>query len=68
MFEQSVSEISKEQFEHLQNCEVSEFHNFIENEAAKSLFPPCAYGFSSPSILYKDDKYFVVWKHWDSCD
>lgn len=68
MFVQSQKEITKEKFEYLQDCEIKEFYNFIENEAMNSPFHPCAYGFGSPSILYKDDKYFVTWKRWDSCD
>ena len=68
MFVQSQKEITKEQFEYLQDCDIKEFYNFIENEAVNSPFPPCGYGFESPGLLFKDGKYFVSWKRYDSCD
>lgn len=68
MFVKSTKEITKEQYEHLCNCDRKEFNDFVENEAAHSPFPPAGYGFSSPDVLCKDDKYFVTWEHWDSCD
>ena len=68
MFIQSQQEIIKEEFEYLQDCDIKEFNKAIENIATNSPWHPCAYGFSNPSLLFKDGKYFVTWKRWDSCD
>lgn len=68
MLIKSKKEITKEQFKCLQKCDVKELYSYIENEAINSSFHPAAYGFSSPNILQKDDKYFVTWEHWDSAD
>lgn len=68
MYIESKKEITKKQFEYLQNCDKKEFNDFIENEARNSPFPPMGYDFISPRILYDDNKYFIAWKHWNSCD
>lgn len=65
---QSVKEITKEQFEYLQNCDRKEFYDFVENEAVHSPFHPAGYGLYNPNILNKEDKYFITWEHLDSCD
>lgn len=68
MLIKSIKEITKEQFKCLQKYNVKELYSYIENEARNSPFNPAGYGFFNPKILKEDDKYFVVWEHYDSCD
>lgn len=68
MIVESKKKITAEQFEHIQNYDTKELYDFIENEAANSLFNPAGYGFLNPRLLVMNDEYFVTWQHYDSCD
>ena len=72
MFITSVKNISEEDYNKLLQLSkdnlYSEISDFVSEIANKSLFKPCAYGFSSPNFFEEDGRYFVSWKRWDSCD
>jgi len=68
----SMKEINKDKYNELvclRSINVKEFYNEIENIAATSPFPPNAYGCEIPMRVYEEnDKYFVSWSRWSSCD
>lgn len=68
MFVETRKEITKEQFDYLKTCDLDDFHDYILNIAMHSAFHPAGYSFISPKIINEDDKYYVSWQHYDSCD
>ena len=68
MYIESRTEITKDQFEYLQNCNYKQLYSYIEKLTLETPFPSCGYGFESPRIITEEDKYFATWKRWDSCD
>lgn len=61
-------EISKNDYKEIVQKPRNEIEDFVINVAYNSPFPPCGYGFESPSIFEEDGKYYVSWKRYDSCD
>lgn len=68
MLVETRKEITKEEFEYLQTCDVDEFHDYIANLTLKSPFPCCGYGFYAPKIMRLEDKFYASWQRYDSCD
>lgn len=59
--------ITKEEYEEIINKSYAAQFDFVLNIANESYWPPVAYEFHDPKILYKNNEYYVEWKHWSSC-
>ena len=68
MFTQSIIEIPEYDYRRLLVSSYREIYDYVLSKANNSAYPACGYGFYSPRILRKDNKSYVSWEHFDTCD
>lgn len=69
MIVETKREISKVVYDEHVIQNHKELSDWIENEVAmKSSFPPMGYGYYGGRLFEQDGKYYVSWRHADSCD
>ena len=68
MFTKSIKEINQLDYNRLLTSSYSDLYSYILEKANDSAYPACGYGFYSPRMYRKDNRCYISWEHYDSCD